>query len=479
MIAERNLFPTTKELGVNWLGEVPPHWRVLPIRAVFVEVKESGHSDEQMLSVTISSGVIRQDELLEDPSKKDQSQTDRSAYKLVQPGDIAYNKMRAWQGAIGVSRHRGIVSPAYIVQRPLASTNSTYMHYLFRTPAFAREAERCSYGIASDMWSLRPEDFKTIRVCVPPPIEQSDIARYLNHATKQIEQYIRAKEKLIALLEEQKKVIINQAVTGQIDVRTGQPYPVYKSSGVEGQGDAPAHWNMCRLKNWMLVNEQNLPNGTDPDYTFDYLNIGSVTTGQLIAGPDRIRFGNSPTRARRVVRSGDTIFSMVRPYLKAVWHAEETSPDLIASTGFAVFTPKLNTCPKFVSYLCQSDVFTNQVTANSVGVAYPAIAESKLRTIRIAVPSLDEQISILRHLDKSTTKTDDAITRARNEIGLLQEFCNRLITDAVTGKLDVRDTTAAMPEVDSFATDGTNRLFNVASELGDGRSNTKLEEADP
>ena len=125
---------------------MPAHWDVLPNRAIFAEVNERNNLDESMLSVTITKGVIHQRALLEDSSKKDVSWFDRSDYKLVRPGDIAYNKMRAWQGAIGASEYYGIGSPAYVVHRPRNGANSRYLHYLLRTPAFAREAERWSYG---------------------------------------------------------------------------------------------------------------------------------------------------------------------------------------------------------------------------------------------------------------------------------------------------------------------------------------------
>src|ERR1035441_4775028 len=106
-----------------------------------------------MLSVTITRGIVRQKALLSDSSKKDSSRQDKSAYKLVQPRDIAYNKMRAWQGAIGVSEFRGIISPAYVVERLRDDSCPRYFHWLYRTPHFAKEAERWSYGITSDMWS--------------------------------------------------------------------------------------------------------------------------------------------------------------------------------------------------------------------------------------------------------------------------------------------------------------------------------------
>ena len=248
MIAKLIPYPKMKDSGIEWLGDVPKHWEVLPNRALFAEVKERDHPEEQMLSVTITKGVIRQQTLLVDSSKRDSSNQDKSAYKLVRSGDITYNKMRAWQGAVGVSDYQGIVSPAYVVERPRKGASSHYFHHLLRTPAFAKEAERWSYGITSDMWSLRPEHFKMLYGCLPPLLEQAAIVRFLDHADRRIRRYIRAKQKLVTLLEEQKQAIIHQAVTGQVDVRTGQPYPAYKPSGVEWLGDVPEHWEVKRFK---------------------------------------------------------------------------------------------------------------------------------------------------------------------------------------------------------------------------------------
>lgn len=117
MIADLKPYPTYRDSGLPWLGQVPGHWEILPNRALFNEVKERDHPHEEMLSVTITEGIVKQKVLLEDSSKKDRSNLDKSAYKLVQPRDIAYNKMRAWQGAIGASTLRGIISPAYVVMR--------------------------------------------------------------------------------------------------------------------------------------------------------------------------------------------------------------------------------------------------------------------------------------------------------------------------------------------------------------------------
>ncbi len=208
-----------KPSGIEWLGDVPAHWDVLPNRALFNEIKDRNYPDEQMLSVTIERGVILQTALLEDTSKKDSSNLDRSSYKLVQPGDIAYNKMRAWQGAIGISRRRGIVSPAYVVQRPRDGVVPEYFHRLFRIPSFAKEAERWSYGITSDMWSLRPEHFKLIYSCLPPLAEQTAIVEHLDRATADIDAAIARTRREIELVREYHTRLTADAVTGKLDLR--------------------------------------------------------------------------------------------------------------------------------------------------------------------------------------------------------------------------------------------------------------------
>jgi type I restriction enzyme S subunit len=217
----RGLDPAAKlkPSGVDWLGDVPEHWEVVPARWLFEQRNERGLAGADMLSVTIAKGIIKQAELLEDSSKKDASREDKSSYKVVREGDIAYNKMRAWQGAFGHSDYDGIVSPAYIVLKPLADACSKYFHFLFRTPTFAKEAERWSYGIASDMWSLRPEDFRMIRLPKPAIAEQFEIVSLIAKETAKIERALDGAANEIALIQEFRTRLIADVVTGQLDVR--------------------------------------------------------------------------------------------------------------------------------------------------------------------------------------------------------------------------------------------------------------------
>ncbi len=221
-------------------------------------------------------------------------------------------------------------------------------------------------------------------------------------------------------------------------IRNLKPYPTYKDSGVPGLGEVPRHWEVKRLKYWLELNQLVLPENTDLDYTFDYLDIGTVGTGILASAPQKIRFETSPSRARRVVRSGDTIISTVRTYLKAVWHAEDLDTDLVASTGFAVLTPIVGTCPKFVSYLCQSDPFTNRVTAKSVGIAYPSIAETRLRTFEVCLPPIFEQTAIVSLLDYADRRIQRYIRDKQKLVVLLEEQKQAITHQAVMGRFDVR-----------------------------------------
>ena len=430
-------YPAYKPSGIEWLGDIPAHWDVLPHRAIFTQIIDRGHPSEQMLSVTIADGIITQKDLLRDASKKDQSRLDKSNYKLVRPGDIAYNKMRAWQGAIGMSDYTGIVSPAYVVHRLKIEANPRYFHYLLRTPAFAAEAARHSYGIASDMWSLRPEHFKVIYSCVPPLPEQRAIAAYLDRKGAIARRYAHVARHIIDTLRELRQVEIHDAVTRGLN----EDIPL-KPSGVEWLGDVPAHWDTRWLKFWVDTNKRTLSEKTDPNFQFRYIEIGGVSEGALLNEPAAIRFGSAPSRARRIVRQGDTIVSTVRTYLKAVWFADDEADDLVCSTGFAVLTPKVDAFPKFVSYVVQSDAFIHQVMANSDGVAYPAISVSKLRVLYVPVPPMDEQRAIAEYLDAKTAAIDAAIAHYERMAELVAEYWTVLVADAVTGRIDLRQTAA-------------------------------------
>lgn len=234
-------YPIYKDSGLDWLGDTPAHWEKQPNIALFRERIERGFQGSDLLSVTIERGIILQEEL---ETKKDISNEDKSNYKRVCVGDLAYNKMRMWQGAVGYSDFEGIVSPAYVILAPRVNLNPKYFHYLFRTQAYTNESYRNSYGIHDDQLSLRYKDFKRMYSVVPPKSEQDAIVAYLDGKVGEIDAFVARKRQLITLLQEQKQAVINRAVTQGLDSHAPR-----KPSGLPWLGDIPAHWKTIRLKN--------------------------------------------------------------------------------------------------------------------------------------------------------------------------------------------------------------------------------------
>ncbi len=434
-------YPVMKDSAVPWLGEVPQHWQVLPNRAVFTEVKDRDHPEADMLSVTITRGVIRQQALLEDSAKKDSSNLDKSAYKLVRPGDIAYNKMRAWQGAVGVSEYEGIVSPAYVVQRPREAAAPRYFHYLLRTPAFAKEAERWSYGITSDMWSLRPEHFKMIYSCLPPLSEQAAIVRFLDHADRRIRRYIRAKLKLIKLLEEQKQAIIHRAVTRGLD-----PNVRLKPSGVEWLGDVPEHWEVVPLRRrWSVTDckhltvpfvEKGIPLASVREVqSFDLqLDYAKRTTEEWY----RVLIDGS-----RQPRRGDLIYC--RNVSVGAAAVVETN-ELLAMGQDVCLIRSNSQNQRFLNYFLHSPAMSRQLALLMVGSTFDRINVAEIKGLLVVVPPREEQDQISAYLDRALVRLEQTVAKARSEQDLLLEYRSRLVADVVTGKLDVREVAARLPE---------------------------------
>ena len=213
------------------------------------------------------------------------------------------------------------------------------------------------------------------------------------------------------------------------------PYPVYKPSGVEWLGEIPAHWEAKRLKYLATVNDETLPENTDPNKEITYVDIGNVDSVKGITGTEDLIFENAPSRARRIVRQGDVIISTVRTYLKAIARIESTSTSFIVSTGFAVIRSR-QLDDGYIAYALGSPYFVERVVAHSVGVSYPAINASELAWLDIAFPPIPEQATIAAFLDRETAKINALVSKNERLIELLREKRTALISHTVTKGLD-------------------------------------------
>ena len=431
MIANLIPYPKMKNSGVEWLGDVPEHWEVHKLRSVLTGVTERNRPELPLLSVVREKGVI-----LRDVANMDENHNfipdDLTNYKVVHKGQFAMNKMKAWQGSYGVSRHAGIVSPAYFIF-DISGVTRDYFHVAVRSKSYVPFFTQASDGVRIGQWDLSQVRMREIPLLVPSNTEQAAIVRFLDHADRRIRRYIRAKQKLTELLEEQKQAIIHQAVTGQIDVRTGQPYPAYKDSGVEWLGEVPEHWGLRRLRSLVSIEtggRDTVNRQDDGEYPF-------FVRSQTIERIDSWSFDGEA-----VLTAGDGVgvgkvfhyFSGKFDYHQRVYK-------------FSDFRDILGRY--FFHYL--RSMLRHEVLRGTAKSTVDSLRLPMLQRFSVARPSLPEQSAIVSSIDKATANIESAIERARDQIDLLSEYRTRLIADVVTGKIDVREEEARLPEVDPLA----------------------------
>ena len=453
-IANLNRYPAYKPSGVEWLGEVPAHWEVLRLGALLQErgeVNSHGHVDN-VLSVLRDRGVIPYSEKGNIGNKKSE---DITRYKVVRPDDIVVNCMNVIIGSVGLSRYTGCLSPVYyVLTRRSEDDAHRYLSAYFRTKPFQKSLVRIGNGILAHRMRIPMELLKCEPFPRPPACEQIAIVRFLDHAERRIRCYIRAKQKLIALMEEQKQAIIHQAVTGQIDVRTGLPYPAYKPSGVAWLGAVPAHWVVRRIGSFSKVGNGSTPsrnnsaywsNGKYPWMNSASVNQGTVTKTDQFVTDAALRECHLPRVPANSVLVGITGQGRTRG-MAAVLAIEAT-----INQHMAYIAPDKN---KMLSqYLCMflgAAYRELRAISSASGSTKGALTCEDIKSFGVALPSMGEQRELLLATKRELASVEGYKTLARREIALLREYHTRLIADVVTGKLDVREAAARLPEVDSL-----------------------------
>lgn len=208
-----------KPSGIEWLGDVPAQWEVIRIARIFREAVDTGSDHLPILSVSIHDGVSDKELDEAELDRKVTRSDDRTKYKAVLPGDLAYNMMRAWQGAFGAVTVAGQVSPAYVVARPIRNVRTEFVESVLRTPQAVEQMRRHSRGITDFRLRLYWEEFKNIHIALPPIEEQGAILSRIENATFKFDALANEAEQAIKLLKERRSALISAAVTGQIDVR--------------------------------------------------------------------------------------------------------------------------------------------------------------------------------------------------------------------------------------------------------------------
>ncbi|MGO9470493.1 MAG: restriction endonuclease subunit S [Isosphaeraceae bacterium] len=443
MIDELKPYPSYKTTNLPWLQKIPTTWAVCRNGRLFAQRNETGFPDLPIMEVSLNSGVRVRDF---ESSKRKQVMSDREKYKRARPGDIAYNMMRMWQGAVGVPCVDGLVSPAYVVARPFPETNSRYFELLFRTGVYMHEVNQASRGIVSDRNRLYWEDFKQLPSPCPPPEEQAIIVRFLDHTDRLIRRHIRSKKKLVGLLNEQKQAVIHHAVTRGLD-----PDAKLKPSGVEWLEDIPSHWTVASLRfrydqclgkmvdAKKATGEHPIPYLRNIDVRWDSINTQDLPLIDI----------TPHERERFTVKTGDLLACEGRHLGRcAFWDGQ------IEVCGFQKALHRLRPLnpttdnPRFLFYCLYLAHVKDALGASSTDNSIPHLTGEMLRAHRFAFPPMSEQTAISGYLDHTLAIIKKAVTTVQAQITLCLEYRTRLIADVITGKLDVVQAAARLPEED-------------------------------
>ena len=441
MIADLKPYPAYKDSGVPWLGNVPDKWEILPALAAYKPkfVKNVGMIEKTVLSLSYGRIIIKPDEKLRGLVPES-----FETYQIVDPGDIIVRTtdLQNDQASlrIGHSENRGIITSAYMCLKTTGRVLNEFGYQFLNT----YDLLKIIYGFGSGLrQNLDFVDIKRMPVLVPSKDEQAAIVRFLDHADRRIKRYIRAKQKLIKLLEEQKQAIIHRAVTRGLD-----PNVRLKPSGIEWLGDVPEHWKVAALRHRYsqvlgkmldakrITGSHLLPYLRNTDVQWDRINVEDLPTMDI---PEN-EYG------RYTVQKGDLLVCEGGEVGRcAIWCGE------LGVCGFQKALHRLRPlnpaqdAPRFLYYALRAAAKGNAFDDGHVStIAH--LTGDKLRAHGFPFPLLDEQESIVIFLDFTLKKVDQSSAFALHEIDLLREFRTRLIADVVTGKLDVREAADKLPD---------------------------------
>jgi type I restriction enzyme S subunit len=448
-----------KESGQEWLGRVPAHWDVRRTKLILREVDlRSTTGKEQLLRVSQYTGVTQR-KAADGSDAPDTRAASLVGYKRVAVNDLVINIMLAWNGSMGVSRFDGIASPAYCVYRLNKGAQHWYFHQLFRLPLYKGRIKAVSTGVIESRLRLYSDDLGRIEAILPPPDEQAAIVRFLDHANRKIDGFIRAKRKLIGLLNEQKQAIIYRAVTGKDEVRMVkdengnssfilQPSTLPKKpSGIPWLGDIPKHWEARQLRRvCRKIKTGGTPKGADEQF----FEVGGFNWHTPSDFRDTIELGDASRQLSKMGVSEVTAFPA----------------DTILMIGIGATIGKVSISRKPCSCNQQINaILPNKRLVHLDFLAFylrtlrsfivdcgkfttmPIINQDETKRLPVLVPPIQEQIEIAKHIELASKPFTTAIARTEREIALMQEYRTRLTADLVTGKLDVREAAAKLPDL--------------------------------
>ena len=419
-------YKTYKWSGNPFFGDIPSCWDIYPLFKIAKIKSIINKQDEELLSVYLDRGVIKFSDV--DEKRTNVTSLDLSKYQFVEKGDFVLNNQQAWRGSVGVSNHIGIVSPAYLVLSLSKEINPKYANYLFRDGSMVSQYLICSKGVGTIQRNLYWPHLRRTIVALPSYIEQTAIANFLDTKTTQIDEAIAIKEQQIALLNERKQILIQQAVTQGLD-----PTVPMKDSGVEWIGKIPEHWIVKRAKYLFNEIDERSVNGDE-----ELLSVSHITGVTPRSEKNVNMFMAEDYSGSKTCEKNDLVFNIMWAWMGALGVSDRRG---IVSPSYGVFRAKAESTfnPIFLEYLLKSTNYIEHYNKVSTG-----LHSSRLRfyghmffDMEMGFPSFEEQNYIIEHVQKESDVIDKALSLQEQQIEALKEYKTTLINSAVTGKIKV------------------------------------------
>ncbi len=444
-----------RESGSKWLGAVPAEWEVRNLRTLISKRAERDRADLPLLSVARERGVFVRS-LTDADENHNVIPEDLSNYKVARAGNLVINKMKAWQGSMGIAPCDGIVSPAYFVF-DFRIANRAFGQRLLRSKPYVAHFGQASDGVRVGQWDLSIPGMRQIPVLVPSEEEQAAIVRFLDHANRKVDGFIRAKRKLIGLLNEQKQAIIHRAVTRGLD-----PDVPLKPSGVPWLGDIPAHWEVKRIKYLLREVDNRSQTGNEPLLSMR-MHHGLVLFSEHFTRPPQA----ATLVGFKIVKPGQFVVNRMQAGNGVIFPSCLNITGLV-SPDYAVFDSIADVSVDYLGELFRTRTMRVKFRSESKGLGtgtsgFLRLYNDRFGAIHIPLPPRHEQDAILKEFEDQSSSLNTAIARTEREIALMQEYRTRLTADIVTGKLDVREAAATLadPPADAEAESGTEEIEDV------------------
>ena len=464
-------YPAYRDSGVQWLGKVPEHWEVRRASSRLHVRNRPIHPRE------ISQGEIFHYSI---PNVQQHGGGRREATSSVDSGKtlvdrelLLVSKLNPRKGTIALAVPHPtlttIASGEFVTMEPGACLG-VFARYVYVSESVRLELSSRVNSATKSHQRCTTEDIAKLRVPWPPTDEQTTIVRFLDDADRRIRRYIQAKERLIELLQERKRALIHEAVTGRTDVSTGQPYPAYKDSGVQWLGKVPKHWEVRRVATVGDLRVSNVDKhvreGESPVRLCNYMH---VYHNERIGSDLPFMAGTATEREIRRFRLavGDVLVTKDSEDWSDIGVpalVEYAADDLVCGYHLAMLRPDgafLDGGYLFQALRDSHVAWQFQVAA--AGVTRYGLSQNAIRSMRVPLPPPSEQRAIARFLEAADRRIRRHISATKRQIALLKEYRTRLIADVVTGKLDVREASARLPETAPLSGD-RNRAETIPPE---------------